>query len=431
MADHTDTKASDLRWRVLQYGAREHYAIPRALQAAGRLERMYTEAWLGGGPGFRSLVKKLGPLGRAYGGRTHPDVPSGLVTTRPAWHGLADAWLSRNRGKESVSERYARYLELGRRFGGWAAGELAKDPGFGRGSAVFSFNTTALESAELARERGAISVVDQIAPARTEDRWVREETELWPGWQMGIEPVPEEGFARFDQEWAACDAVLVNSPWSAEALVEQGVPRRKLMVVPLAFEPGPRPEPPSRPRKPGELHVLWVGQVGLRKGIQYLIEAARLLEGKPITFTVVGPVLIAPDKVEAAPKNVRFIGRVSREQAEAWYDQADVYLLPTVSDGFALTQLEAMSRGVPVVATPHCGRVVTEGVDGRIVPARDPGAIARVLEEALGDPDMLARWSVAARATSRNYGVDAYARTLVSELGRVMSGSGDAGVARE
>ncbi|MEM6749779.1 MAG: hypothetical protein AAF612_04850, partial [Planctomycetota bacterium] len=121
--ESVDTSA--LRWHVVQYGAREHYAIPRALHGIGRMERMYTEAWLGGGAGFRSLVKKLGPLGRAYGGRYHPDIPSRLVKSRPAWRGLADAWLSRDRGKETVSERYARYLELGRRFGGWAAGAMA------------------------------------------------------------------------------------------------------------------------------------------------------------------------------------------------------------------------------------------------------------------------------------------------------------------
>jgi len=83
-----------------------------------------------------------------------------------------------------------------------------------------------------------------------------------------------------------------------------------------------------------------------------LIEAARLLTHEDVRFDIVGPIGISRDAVASAPSNMRFHGRVSRDQAADWYRQSDVFVLPTISDGFALTQLEAMAHGLPVIATP-------------------------------------------------------------------------------
>jgi len=53
-----------------------------------------------------------------------------------------------------------------------------------------------------------------------------------------------------------------------------------------------------------------------------------------------------------------------------WYRSADVFVLPTLSDGFAITQIEAMSHGLPVIATPNCASVVENGVDGLWCPQK-------------------------------------------------------------
>jgi len=86
-----------------------------------------------------------------------------------------------------------------------------------------------------------------------------------------------------------------------------------------------------------------------------------MLEGQDIHFDIVGPIGIARDIVDSAPSNITFCGSVSRDLAADYYRKADVFVLPTLSDGFAITQLEAMAYGLPVITTPHCGKVVTEG----------------------------------------------------------------------
>jgi len=102
------------------------------------------------------------------------------------------------------------------------------------------------------------------------------------------------------------------------------------------------------------------------------VEAARLLQSDNIEFLLAGPLYISGEAVRSFPANIKILGRVTRDKLGEVYSQAHVFVLADhFSDGFAVTQLEAMAHGLPVVVTPNCGRVVTDGVDGLVVPARD------------------------------------------------------------
>jgi len=92
-----------------------------------------------------------------------------------------------------------------------------------------------------------------------------------------------------------------------------------------------------------------------------------------------------------------FHGLVSRDRTDEFYRSSDLFVLPTLSDGFALTQLEAMAHGLPVIATPNCGEVVSDGVDGLIVPASDANALAEAFQLLIQDPGRLGTMSVAAK----------------------------------
>jgi glycosyltransferase involved in cell wall biosynthesis len=281
---------------------------------------------------------------------------------------------------------------------------------------------------------------------------------------------PEEYFQRREAEWKLADRVVVNSRWSFDALVAQGVPPEKLVVIPLCYEekteilkaeilksesgereaesgnrkaengrqfrhltPALSPVEAERecPEEIGNrkadfsvsafqfsasspLKVLFLGQVILRKGVQYLVEAAKLLRDERVHFDVVGPVGISVDAMKSAPPNVTFHGRVNRDEAADWYERADVFVLPTISDGFALTQIEAMTHGLPVIATPNCGEVVTDGADGFIVPARDAGALAKAIRRYIAEPELLGRHGVAALNKSKQFTLDKLAGRLIA-----------------
>jgi glycosyltransferase involved in cell wall biosynthesis len=123
----------------------------------------------------------------------------------------------------------------------------------------------------------------------------------------------------------------------------------------------------------------------------------------------------------SAPANMTFHGAVSRDRTEEFYRSADLFVLPTLSDGFALTQIEAMAHGLPVIATPNCGEVVSDGVDGLIVPASDVNALAEAFQLILQDPEKLSEMSGATQAKVDHFSLSRLGDNLASLEQRLLS----------
>ena len=378
------------RWTVSQIGARQHYGVPRGFNHQGDLRALYTDSWCRWCGWL--LIHGPGKL-RAFAGRCHPELHSKQVfsyTLRTAW----DSWLRGTRARTTEAV-YSEYLRFGINFARWVARDIEKKSLDPERDGFLGFNTGCLETIEMLRARGILCIVDQIDPARTEEQLVLREAERWPGWQDFPGRIPAAYFERLSAEWDAATLVLVNSEWSKAALVAQGVPAAKLLIVPVAYEARitqPRPQV-SRTRP---LTVLWLGTVNLRKGIPYLVGAARLLQRSDIRFVVAGPLQISREAINSAPPNMTFLGRITRDQADGQYRAADVFVLPTISDGFAITQVEAMANGLPVVTTHNCGEVVTDGVDGLLVPAGDEWALAEAIAKLDADRELLSEMSAQA-----------------------------------
>lgn len=385
-----------------QIGSREHYTLPRALYRADQLSLFYTDTWAS--RPLRTIT--YGPL-RRLADRFHPELPPECVH---AFNTSAIVEWSRDRlmPARGVAATFHRYLSIGQGFGIRVARHMAASGV--RPLAFIGYNTGCLEPIRLVKSWGVPAVVGQIDPGRTEEELVHRESDKWPGWAALPGRIPDEYYARLASEWGVADRVIVNSEWSRAALVAQGVPTDKLSVIPLAYDPPPVVSKVDR-HPSDRLTVLWLGQVILRKGIQYLIAAARLIPR--IRIVVVGPIGISPNAIATAPGNVEFVGPVPRSQANDYYRLADVFVLPTLSDGFALTQLEAMAHGLPVVTTPNCGEVVTDGVDGLIVPAGDAEKLAEALDTLAADPHRREEMGRRARETAGRFSLDRFAARLV------------------
>jgi glycosyltransferase involved in cell wall biosynthesis len=368
-------KGWDLRWIVAQEGSRQTYAVPLSFHRLGQLRAMFTDIWCRRG---RQLLRK-GPAGcRALATRFDPDIPPELVVSFNTWAMLDRCAYSFLGQRFSPQQHASEYIRFGAGMARRVRDHLAAmylDP---ERDMFFGFNTNCLETLVHLRERGVFTIVDQIDPGKVEEDLVIEESERWPGWAKVPGRYPHEYWERLQAEWAAADLTLVNSEWSKQALEKQGVPADRIIVVPLAVDLH-RWKPGAPIEAKGPLKVLWLGSVILRKGIQYLVEAARLLQDEEIEFVLAGPIAISDEALKTFPPNIKVLGRITRDHLDRVYRDAHVFVLPTLSDGFAVTQLEAMSRGLPVVTTPNCGEVVTHGADGLIIPPRDSVALAGAL----------------------------------------------------
>lgn len=403
------------RWTVMQEGSRQTYAVPVAFQRLQALRLMYVDIWWHWG---RSLVRR-GPAGvRALTTRYHREIPRDRVVS---FTPRAALWRAVQHFRRDIPSRF----ELSEgfcAFGRWLACRVRQhlikvdlDPAL---DCFFGFNSNCLETLELLKSRGVFTVVDQVDPALVEEEMVVEEGYRWPGWEGIPGRTCPDYWDRIKAEWSLADVVLVNSDWSRQALVQQGVPLEKIIVVPLALDlHRDHVSSPINPR--GNLKVIWLGSVILRKGIQYLVEAARKLERTGIEFLLAGRIGISDEALRTFPGNIKVLGRVTRDQLSIFYQQAHVFVLPTISDGFAVTQLEAMAHGLPVITTPNCGRVVTHGVDGMIVPARDSEALAEALVNLDTNRPLLREMSANALQTIRKYDLPSNARLIQNEVRRL------------
>ncbi len=165
---------------------------------------------------------------------------------------------------------------------------------------------------------------------------------------------------------------------------------------------------PSPARTSGDLHVTTVGNIRRVKGHDIFIRAAACIAQQcpEATFSIAGAVL-EPDyyaeleglaRVLGLTGRLRFCGGVA--DLRAHLSAADIFVLPSRSEGFSNAILEAMAASLPVVATDAGGNpeAVKDGVSGILVPTDDPAALAAAVVRLLRDPSMAKAMGASGRA---------------------------------
>jgi glycosyltransferase involved in cell wall biosynthesis len=286
-----------------------------------------------------------------------------------------------------------------------------------RQSDVFLFyNGAGLRTATRLRGRGVVRVVEVVnSHVLAQERIMREEHECL---KLPFIPFHRREVARRLEEYREAEAVLCPSRFVKRSFISEGVPEEKLAIVHYGLEPqGSKDEPE---RKGDIFRVLYVGQISVRKGVRYLIQAFAGLKRANKELLVVGPrsLVTGIDDLQLAP-NVELTGALKGDALAAVYRSASVFVLPSIEDGMGLVIGEALSFGLPVVATVNTGAadLFTDGVEGWQVPIRDPGAIREKLQMLADGPDLLKTMSAAAEARSRSLGGwEVAGKALVSTL---------------
>lgn len=399
---------------VSQLGARMHYAVPRILHAAGRLEHFYTD--ICAAQGWPRALGALPP-------RFLPRAARRLIGRQPA-----DLPASRITSFDGVGMRFALQRALARdptaatRAHIWAGQTLSRQvlrrlDRHQLDGGVYGFSGECLELLTGAKARGFRTAVEQIvAPKKILDRLTLEEEALHPGWSpVSIrDRLSEEYAARERGEWAAADVILCGSEFVRDGVVACGGPPGRCIVVPYGVQ-----TTALLPRgRSGRLKVLTVGSVGLRKGAPYVLEAAHRLKGVA-EFRMAGALDVSEDARRRLSEAVKLLGPVPRAEMSACYAWADVFLLPSICEGSATVLYEALMAGLPVVTTPNAGSVVRHGIDGFLTPIRDADAIEAALAALAGDVELYRAMARAARRRGLEHSLHQYSSRLLAALDRL------------
>lgn len=205
---------------------------------------------------------------------------------------------------------------------------------------------------------------------------------------------------REEREYDLCDRLCVLSQFAYRSFVEEGVPASKLAILPLgvdtrSFRPSPETLENRRQRilSGGPLQVLFTGTLNYRKGLLDFDRIVRASDPRRFQFRVVGSVPSEGRSLIAQlPPSVEFVPRQPQAKLPPVYAASDVFLFPTLEDGFAVVLTQAYANAVPMLTTTNCAGpdIISEGKTGWVLPVRSPEAFIERLRWCDRNRDQLA-----------------------------------------
>ena len=401
---------------LVNLGSPEMDRLAAELEARGALVGM-VRRYVNKRRGWERALAALPLLGGAYVatlGRRLP--PAGLAGERVFEAGLlADFTLAAaSRLGRTVPALHARLgNSLQRRMErGVAAGAREHVAG---AEVVVANYVVAGPAFECARAAGLRTILNYpIAHHAWQYRFFAEQARLRPEFAAALPDFfgdRDAHRAQLDREIDLADEILVGSSFVRNTFVSEGIDRDRIRVVPYGVDLA-RFSPRASPRPAGSaFRALFVGQIGERKGVSYLLDAFRAFRGSGTELHLVGD-FVAGDEVYRRDRDLfMHTANVPQARLPQLMREADVFVFPTLVEGLGMVVIEAMACGLPVIVTPAGpDEVVRDGVDGFVVPIRDSAAITDRLTRLRDDPQLRLRMGTAALQRAAEWTWTRYAR---------------------
>ena len=286
---------------------------------------------------------------------------------------------------------------------------------------VYCYEDGALETFRAAKKVHSKCLYDlPIGYWRSAHSLFLEESQLQQEWAPTLSGLSDSSrkLERKDEELRLADRIFVASTFTRRTLEQCPFPIAPISVVPYGADIGICSSPQKTTKPSDPLRILFVGGLGQRKGLSYLLEAIKTL-GPSVHLTLIGRKSVDSCRpLDMATDTHRWIPSLPHEDILREMRNHDVFVFPSLFEGFGLVITEALSQGLPVITTPNtCGPdVISEGVDGFIIPIRDSEAIAEKIELLLRDRNLLEAMSEAAQEKARQLTWANYRARLISDI---------------
>ncbi len=391
------------------------YQLVAALQKAGYDAAFETGLFWTGRGLLPALTGLLPPAIRArvereLKRRSHPGVDPARVSFQPVPELM---YVASTRLKLSAERQLAAIAWRNDVFDAqFAQRVLAERPRF-----TIGHDSSALLAQRATQSYGGLAILNQVIGHISSGLDLfAEEARLAPEFAETLPLPPARVTAQCTTEAVEADRIIVPSEYVRDTMVANGADPARIFVLPYGVDTD-RFRPPERPRDPdGKFRVLFVGALTQRKGIKYLLEAARRADIPGLELVCVGK--LAGDPAAFAPYAdvFRHVRHVPFHEVHRLFQTADVFAYPSLHEGSAFASYEALASGLPVVCTPNTGSVVRDGTEGFVVPVRDVDALVDRLRLLARDGDLRARMAVAARARAEDFTWAHYGARLATWL---------------
>lgn len=284
---------------------------------------------------------------------------------------------------------------------------------------LIALSGSGLHAGRKAQALGGIHICDRgSSHIQMQNQLLTDEYKRYGQRWRGIDP---RTIAKEEQEYEQADWISVPSHFCYESFLSQGIPADKLLKIPYGarlerFRPSVSPSSTDQ-----EFRVLFVGAAGPRKGFIDLLLAFQKFCHPRKRLILIGDV--APEAKallsQADHAQISVLGSVPNAQLCDHYSQASVFVLPSIEEGLAMVIGEAMACGCPVIASTNTGasELISDGVDGFIVPIRSPQLIADRLQQLADQPELCHRMGQAALVRVQGLGGwDAYGERWMTTL---------------
>jgi len=216
-------------------------------------------------------------------------------------------------------------------------------------------------------------------------------------------------FERLEEEYRISDYIIVNSHYAKKSFVRHGFNEEKIVVIHLGVDIDIFY--PLNIQKHKKFHVVFVGNIHPRKGLQYLLKACEFLYDK-VELLLIGN--IVDKSVITEGKNVKILGHMPKNKLNEVLNKCHVMVLPSIDDSFGLVGLEALAAGLPLISSSNCGvsELIEDSVDGYIVEPRDAMAISEKILLLANDENQRLEMSRAARKKAVKFSWEKYKLNL-------------------
>jgi glycosyltransferase involved in cell wall biosynthesis len=293
--------------------------------------------------------------------------------------------------------------------------------------AIYSYEDLAATTFEEAKKLGVICLYDLPIPYYKQTRKIMlQEAERYPELASSIDSAkePDWKLARKQREIELADHIFVASSFTEKSLQNTGIKSDKITVIPYGaptdyFQP--------QAKLDNIFRAIYIGRVSPRKGVHYLIQAWQELNLKEAELMLVGGNLFSKNWFTKYQDIFKYIPSVPHLLLNQYYSQGSVFVFPSLVEGFGLVILEAMACGIPVITTPNTGGadIITDGVEGFIIPIRDVEALKEKLAWCHSHPKQLAEMGVAARYKAEQLTWKIYREKLANKVQEVIKQTKD------